>query len=118
MIIIVDDDDLSLSATEEMVKVLGWETKSFLNPRDALEFIKKAIGEKIEIAGVLTDFDMPEMNGNELAHVIIKLDRRIQIVIYSGSDQETMFNIINKPMGLDELDRNLNKYFLCKSICS
>ncbi len=57
-ILIVDDSMSSLSLVSQMVTRIGRETHSFSDPAEALAFATRN-----EISLVITDYDMPGMNG-------------------------------------------------------
>lgn len=60
-ILIIDDDPSQLALTTEIIKQSGLVYKSLNDPREALKKLKK---EKFDL--VLTDIQMPKMNGFQL----------------------------------------------------
>jgi putative two-component system response regulator len=64
-ILIVDDDDLSLQILDGVLDEMGYEVD---RARDGQEALEKLRGGEIHI--VITDWEMPTMNGVELCHAI------------------------------------------------
>src|SRR5450432_2956979 len=64
-ILIVDDDELSLAILEGVLDEMGYEVERARNGREALTKLR---GGEIHI--VITDWEMPEMNGLELCRAI------------------------------------------------
>jgi YesN/AraC family two-component response regulator len=62
---------------------------------------------------LITDFNMPVMNGVELAHSLLKMHPTTRICIMSGRMIEkgmllNDWHFLLKPFGLDELERCMN----------
>lgn len=82
---IVDDDPGSLSLTREMISRLGiTQIECFTSPRQALTAFK-ASPESYEL--VITDFQMPHMDGVEFSRRLLGLAPRIKILLMSGGYQ-------------------------------
>ncbi len=64
-ILIVDDDELSLAILEGVLDEMGYEVERASNGREALSKLR---GGEIHI--VITDWEMPEMNGLDLCRAI------------------------------------------------
>ncbi len=108
-IVIVDDEDMVLTSLKSF---LGLETeytvKSYLSPKEALQFI-----EKNEIDLVLSDYLMPEMDGITFLGEVRKLHPNVPRVILTGyADKENaikainevgLFQYIEKPWDNDDL---------------
>ncbi len=67
--LIVDDDELSLELLHDVLSELGYEVERALNGREALAKLRV---DPIHL--VITDWEMPEMNGLELCRAIRKED--------------------------------------------
>jgi len=59
---------------------------TFSNPIHALSYISK--NKNIDI--VITDYQMPQMNGLELAQRLIEQNLKIRIIVCSGEDKATL----------------------------
>ncbi len=64
-ILIVDDDEIALMILRDMLTKAGYDVESASDGRQALEFLRKGTCRL-----VISDWEMPEMNGLELCHAI------------------------------------------------
>ncbi|MBR5227426.1 MAG: response regulator [Clostridia bacterium] len=71
---------------------------TFVNPLDALEYILK--GNDVDI--VITDYQMPQMNGFELSKKLVENSIKARIIVSSGYDTFTLANI-RKQYGLEKM---------------
>ncbi len=85
-ILFVEDDDDQLHAVPRMLEGLGFTVRATQSPAHALTLLCEhpAIYDL-----VITDFDMPEANGLELAAEISNLAPSIPVIIVSGRDVAT-----------------------------
>ncbi|MBU1131919.1 response regulator [Patescibacteria group bacterium] len=81
--IICVDDQMGIMQDRytAICEFLGGKCLYFENPEKALEEIKKGV----EVELVISDFTLPEMNGNELIEKIKKFNPEIKCVIFSAS---------------------------------
>ena len=63
--LIVDDDELSLELLQEILREMGYEVERAANGKEAMEKLRHNA-----IHLVITDWEMPEMNGLELCRAI------------------------------------------------
>lgn len=68
-ILIVDDDDLALDILGHALQVAGYDVLTAANGRQALELVSRE-----DIRLVITDWDMPHMNGLELCRALRRRD--------------------------------------------
>lgn len=112
-IVIVDDDELVISALKTLLKLEGFNNANFFkNPVEALEYLK---GEKPAL--ILSDFMMPDMNGFEFLSEAKKLYPEISMILLTGyADKENAIRAINevglykyieKPWDNDDLIMNI-----------
>lgn len=98
---LVDDDEGALSLTRQMVSKLGvTEIECFNNAKDALAAFKAAPGS---FEMVITDFQMPRMDGIELSRRLLRLDPKIKILLMTGG------NLIDDDAAADKGLRGLLK---------
>lgn len=64
-VLIVDDDDFALSVLENTLTRMGYSVVSARDGNEAMEILRAT-----EIRLVVTDWDMPKMNGLELCQGI------------------------------------------------
>ena len=81
--LVVDDDETSIIMVENVLNQMGYEVQVARNGREAME----ALGKK-SIHLVITDWEMPEMNGIELCHAIRRSDFSgyVYIIMITGKD--------------------------------
>ena len=83
-ILIVDDDDLSLQILDGVLDEMGYEVE---RARDGQEAMEKLQGGEIHI--VITDWEMPTMNGMDLCRAIRASDLigYVYIIMLTGRDE-------------------------------
>jgi putative two-component system response regulator len=107
--LMVDDDELSLELLEGVLRELGYDVERATNGKQAIEKLRK---EPIHL--VITDWDMPEMNGLELCRAIRTedFDGYVFIIMLTGRDSgkqriEGLHGgadaFLTKPLNPDEL---------------
>lgn len=92
-IIILDDyKDFADSVRQYVENSTKQETNAFYDPEKVLEHIDKV--KDIDI--LITDYQMPKMNGFELAKKVIERFPNIKIIIWSGHDESTLKKVNNE----------------------
>jgi putative two-component system response regulator len=81
--LIVDDDELSLELLDDVLNELGYEVERAVNGKDALAKLRET-----HIHLVITDWEMPEMNGLELCKAIREGDFEgyVFIILLTGRE--------------------------------
>jgi putative two-component system response regulator len=108
-VLIVDDDDFALSVVENIMMRLGYSTVTAQNGLEAMEVLRTS-----EIRLVITDWDMPEMNGVEFCRAVRREDLAgyVYVIMLTGREgsQQRMQGLcagaddfLNKPLDPDEL---------------
>lgn len=109
-IALIDDDPIQLELTIQMLRYLQVEAVGTTQPEELIEFLKQ---EKVDL--LLSDLQMPAMNGIELLQSIRKLDsKRLQripaIALTARSEMQLaaveekgFAQILHKPFSLREL---------------
>ena len=93
-VLVVDDEPLVLEVTETMLKDLGCEVVTATGANEALEML--STDERIEI--LITDINMPDMDGYELARAAVRMRKRLKVIMLSGREREGReFPLIRKP---------------------
>ena len=80
-ILVVEDEAAVRMLTERLLKRAGFKVVSASKPSEALALHKRSGGE---IDLLLTDLVMPEMNGVELANLLVEQDPELRVVYMSG----------------------------------
>jgi CheY-like chemotaxis protein len=78
-ILLVDDNNLGLTARRTVLEELGFQITTATNPDDALE--KFGSGEYDLL---ITDYKMPRMNGVELIEQVRGINPSIPVILISG----------------------------------
>ncbi|MCK5542510.1 MAG: response regulator [Desulfobacterales bacterium] len=106
-LLFVDDEEVIADAFGELLDALGFDVDTFVMPEEALKRVTENLFDVI-----ISDFQMPTMNGIEFAKEIRKIDKKVKIIICSGdlssiSDEEfntlDLYSIIQKPLEYGEL---------------
>lgn len=115
--VVIDDHGTMLDIADKMLQRLGHKTRCFLNPKDAQKFIKDNAGD---IGVIVTDYNMPGLNGIDLVRDLEKTGIDIPVVIMTGfmkkilNSDELMPNlvcsVIQKPIKMDGLKEALSFY--------
>ena len=106
-ILVVDDNDFIRIAVSKMLSRLGYVVSSADSGKNGLSIFLKNIFDI-----VLSDYEMPGMDGVAFACNIKNSSPRTRVVIMTGAEKETVFSrkstavdeVISKPFTLAELD--------------
>ena len=110
-VVYVDDYDAMLFMVEASLEAQGYRVSAFARSREALDYLC-AGGQPVDL--VLTDHDMPELNGVELAQALRASGLTVPVVIASGylapevrqaAEKAGVVSLLDKQMGMDELLR-------------
>ncbi|MDC0949126.1 ATP-binding protein, partial [Gammaproteobacteria bacterium] len=109
VVVIADDDALVGDMLLRSVRQLGYQAEWYQNPREALAAIVEH-GASL----LITDFNMTEMSGEELAQDLKAISPSIPILIYSGQaaaipTRPIYADVLQKPIGLESLDAAIKK---------
>ena len=118
-ILVVDDNNVFRIVVSKMLSRLGYEVSSADSGENGLRIFLK---NKFDI--VLSDYEMPGMDGVALACIVKKSAPRTRVVIMTGAGKETVYSrestavdeVISKPFTLVEIDeaiQNLSGKALC-----
>ena len=112
-IMVVDDEPDLVKVTQVLIKKCGFESVSFSNPVEALEYFKK---NRVSVSLVLTDIRMPGMTGIELAGEILKIKPDQKIMLMTAYQIDTM----DLQVGLPFITHRdiLKKPFMFADICN
>ncbi len=111
-ILIVDDEPDLLEILAAQFEVVGLQTQQAKNGQEALDLIKARREEGRPFDAVVSDFNMPRMNGLALLKELRKLDFAMPFVFYTGyGDKEKTlealrlgaWDFLDKPFNPQEL---------------
>ncbi|MEZ4657535.1 MAG: response regulator [Caldilineaceae bacterium] len=115
-ILIVDDEKLILDIFEEYLEICGHESVTAQNGRQALDFYLEA-PDSFDL--IVTDINMPIIDGIELAYRIRAVRPQAPIIFVSGRLEEDMWDDISqlqpcrwlkKPFPLEQLAQMIASY--------
>lgn len=109
-IIFIEDDEDQLLVVPRVLEQLGYAVQAFQNPVDAVHAVCE---QNLLVDLVVTDFDMPGMNGFEVAEYLAGHGRNVPVILVSGRKRAaelfaTSNNIkffLSKPYNKDMLGR-------------
>ena len=107
-ILLIDDDLICNMANERMMRNMGLaiETKSFIDPTQALEFLEKGT-EQYDL--ILLDINMPRLNGWEFLEELGRNSQFVNVYMYSSSiDPEDVKRARAYPMVREFLSKPLD----------
>lgn len=104
-ILIVDDEPEIASIVSATLRRAGYDVQTAVDPEEAF---KMCAGESFDL--VLSDVQMPRMNGHELARRLAQPCPRTRVVLMSGSDPgcddcpySPQCNFVGKPFDVRNL---------------
>ena len=113
-ILLVDDNHTVLEVTREILEVLGHQVKVAANGREAMGHY---MNHKDDIGLVITDLDMPHMDGRALVAELRADNPRLKIIILTGDSLEVenpdspiyqANRWLSKPFWIDDLVKALD----------
>jgi two-component system, cell cycle response regulator CpdR len=107
IVLVVDDEPLVLDVTASMLEDLGCEVITAAGGQDALQ--KLHANRRIEV--LITDINMPGMNGYALANAALQIRRGLKVIVLSGrQDHGGGFPLVRKPFLREDLRRTMATY--------
>jgi DNA-binding NtrC family response regulator len=112
-IVLVDDNLELVSLFKEILEKNGYKVSGFNNPENALEFIQDNL-DNCNL--VISDYQLPQINGYELGKKIKEIDKNIKMILVSeyGDRHENTseFKFIQKPIIIDNLIETIEESWL------
>ena len=113
-ILILEDEEMVSDILELMMQSYQKTVDSFSNPVEALKNYKKG-----KYDAIISDLDLPEMNGFQFIREIRKIDKNIPIILCSGyiseyidlyklKEELNIGAIFGKPLKVDKLNSVLD----------
>ena len=105
-VLVVDDDPAVLDVVVGMLEDLGCEVISARSGPDALE----RLGQNRDISVLITDINMPGMDGHELAELAKRARPELNVLQLSGREpRRGGLPMIRKPFSFEELAEVLER---------
>jgi CheY-like chemotaxis protein len=114
-VLLIDDEELVIQICEMMLLRLGHKVFKAYSGSEALNIFEDY---KNQIDLVISDMYMPEMNGQEIADKLRKINHHVKILLSSGGltdlDEKELINrgfngFISKPYSLNSLSEKMAK---------
>lgn len=97
LILVVDDEEVISEVTRAMLEQYGYRA---LTAPDGTAALTVFVQHSKEIKAVLTDIDMPFMDGTALAHALRKMSPQTPVIAASGSQAESSREADLKELGV------------------
>ncbi len=123
-ILVVDDNEEIVAVLVEYLTKVGYEAHPAYNGKEALD-----IFEKNKFQMVVTDLEMPEIDGMQLIEKVKAIDEYAVIIVITGygtieravqAIKKGAYDFITKPVSLQGLEvvinRGLERYFIYKKL--
>ena len=101
-IALLDDNNLFLGAAERVLASLGLCGRTYNSPSDLIEDIK---GKRLLPSLVITDLNMPEMSGFDVAQSLIAEGFKSQNIVIASADDSIATEVMVLKLGLGGLIR-------------
>ncbi|WP_417384032.1 GAF domain-containing protein [Gimesia sp.] len=110
-LLVCDDEESVLTVVSALLEKIGYTVIKALGPHQAIQALQSHIGK---ISLLLTDFNMPEMNGQQLAKQLMELDPDLKVILLSGMTGDILdnvddFELIQKPAQIGLLAQKIRK---------
>ena len=80
-VLVVEDEDMARELVENILLRYGYDVVALPGPQEAIDFVEN-FGGHIDL--LVTDIIMPQMNGNEMYHVLKGLRPDLNVLFMSG----------------------------------
>ena len=117
-ILLVDDEKDLIELFTEALKTNGFQVRGFTDSVEAYQHVKQN-PEEYEL--VISDFRMPNLNGNNLCNKLVALNPNLKIIIMSAYDNieyNPNFTFMSKPILLTKLLQMVRENLTNKKIYS
>jgi len=117
-ILLVDDEEIIIDVSVQLLEKLGYEVLVARNGREAIEMYKK---NKDKVAIVILDMVMPGMGGGEAYARLREIDSSVKVLLSSGYSMDGQAaeilthgcdGFIQKPFKLNDLSNNLREIIM------
>lgn len=116
-IVVVDDDAMVLRVHAEMIKAMGYIPFTFEQPEDAIGYLR---GHAEHVAMLITDYNMPAMNGLELVGRLRDLGCDLPSMVltaYSNQMDASLVEkcnvkVVSKPVRIHALNNHVQSLLL------
>ena len=117
-ILLMDDEEMILTVTSEMLSLLGHKVETATNGEQAIEKYQKSIDEKNVFDCILMDLTIPgAMGGKDAVKKILEINKDAIVIVSSGYASDPIMgdyqsygfkDVIAKPFTMELLEKKLN----------
>ncbi len=113
-ILLLDDEFTILETSKMMLELLGFSVTGANSPSQALDALRGSSSYDL----ILTDLDMPEMNGREFANEARNIAANVPVVVVSGYvlDDDEWRNdfdgMLMKPFRVEDLKDKVEEFLV------
>ena len=119
-ILLIDDEEMVINISEMMLKELGYKVLKAHNGHEGLQLFKT---NKSKIDRIISDLEMPKMNGKEVLDKLREIEPQIKVMLSSGAltdtDEQNVVNegfngFLKKPYSMTTLFEKMSEAFCPK----
>lgn len=112
-VLLIDDEEMVINISEMMLKNLGYRV---LKAHSGFEGVQLFEENQSKIDLIISDLEMPRMNGEEVMDRLREIDPQIKVMLSSGAltdtDEQDVMNkgfdgFLKKPYDLDTLSEKM-----------
>ena len=114
-ILLIDDEEMVINISEMMLRRLGHKVLKAHNGYEGLKLFEE---NKSKVDLIISDLEMPKMNGKDLLTKLRKIDADIKVMLSSGAlidtDEPSVINIgfsgfLKKPYRMNTLSEKISE---------
>jgi len=107
--ILVADDELNMLRTLEFIlEVAGYKVTGVKNGQDALDRILRANRSDSPVELIITDIQMPGLNGMELIEELLRLEIEIPIFVITAYGRNDLTKSLRTRAGIECIDKPID----------
>ena len=115
IVLVIDDEDVVIELSEMMLQELGYGVVKAKNGSDGINLYKE---NQNQIALIISDMHMPEMDGQVVVNKLRKIDPAVKVILSSGGlSDRSEAEIVNmgfsgflpKPYSISTLSKKLGQ---------
>ena len=119
-ILLIDDEEMVINISEMLLKKLGYKVLKAHNGHEGIQLFE-TYKSKIDL--IISDFEMPKMNGKEVLDKLREIDPQIKVMLSSGAltdtDEQSVINegfngFLKKPFSMTTLCEKMSEAFCPK----
>ena len=119
-ILLIDDEEMVINISEMMLRKIGYKVLKAQNGHEGIQLFKTS---KTKIDLIISDLEMPKMNGKEVLDKLREIDPQIKVLLSSGAlidaDEQYVINegfngFLKKPYSMTTLCEKMSEAFCPK----